>query len=518
MPWGLFRDPGDRVWPLRPDPPGWIVVRGSPPVPRSTSLNAQVLIALGPERLAELLLELAGSDPAIKRRIRLAVAQATSPQEAAAQVRQRLATIGRSQGFLEREKRRAVLQELGLQLEAITGPIAQAEPLAARELLWQFLELGNNVLGRCDDSSGLMGDLFRQAMGELGRITEAAQPNPATLAEAVFEAFCDNGYGVFDGVIQQVKQALGPEGLQLLKRRFEQLAEQPVPVPPRQEWQQVGWGSGGPTYAHELAESSRQWAVKLGLQEVATAMGDIDAYIAQYTPEQQGYPCIASGIARRLLAVGRPEDALAFLIRATPDRSRWPEMEWEETHIETLEALKRQDEAQAARWNLFARCLRSDVLRDYLDRLPAFEDAPAEQRAIEQALAHPSVDQALSFLISWPSSLARASELLLNRRNQLDGDHYTLLDAAAEKLSQAHPLAATIALRSMIDFTLSNARSSRYGHAARHLQSCERLSHRITDWGEILGHDAYIAAIRRDHARKSGFWKRMQELGMAQPG
>jgi hypothetical protein len=103
---------------------------------------------------------------------------------------------------------------------------------------------------------------------------------------------------------------------------------------------------------------------------------------------------------------------------------------------------------------------------------------------------------------------------VLNRRNQLHGDHYTLLEAAAEKLSQAHPLAATITMRSMVDFTLSNARSSRYGHAARHLQSCERLSHRISGWGEILGHNAYIAAIRRDHARKSGFWKRMQELGM----
>ena len=490
--------------------------RGSLPVPRSPALTSQTLIALGPECLAELLLELAGSDPAIKRRIRLAVANATSPQDAAAQVRQRLATIARSRSFLEREQRRAVLKELTLQLEAITGPIAQAEPRAARELLWQFLELGNNVLGRCDDSSGLLGDVFRQAMGQLGRLTEAAPPDPAPLAEQVFEAFCDNGYGVFDGVIGQLKQALGPEGLALLKSRFEQLAEQPVPVPPRQEWQQVGWGSGGPTYAHEREESSRQWTVKLGLQDVATAMGDIDAYIAQYTPEQQRFPRIATGIARRLLALGRPEDALAYLTRATPDRSRWPEMEWEDTHIETLEALARQDEAQAARWSLFTRCLRSDVLREYLDRLPAFEDGPAEQRAIQQALAHPSVDQALSFLIHWPSSLARASELVVKRRSQLDGDQYTLLGAAAEKLSQAHPLAATIALRSMVDFTLANARSSRYGHAAHHLQSCERLSQRIADWGEIPSHDAYLTGIRQNHARKSGFWKRMQELGMAQ--
>lgn len=321
----------------------------APLVPRSPALKTQALIALGPERLAELLLELADSDPAIKRRIRLAVANATSPQDGVAQVRQRLATIARSRSFLEREQRRAVQQELTLQLEAITGPIAQAEPAAARELLWQFLELGNNVLGRCDDSSGVLGDLFRQAMAQLGRLTEATPPDPATLAEMVFEALCDNGYGVFDGVIAQLKPAFGPEGLTLLKSLFEQLVEQPVPVPPRQEWQQVGWGSGGPTYAHEREGSSRQWTVKLGLQEVATAMGDVDAYIAQYTPEQLRFPRIATGIARRLLAVGRPEDALAFLTRAAPDRSRWPEMEWEDTQIETLEALARQDEAQSAR-------------------------------------------------------------------------------------------------------------------------------------------------------------------------
>ena len=487
-------------------------------MPRSAALTSQALIGLGPERLAELLLELAGSDPAIKRRIRLAVANATRPHDAVAQVRQRLATIARSRSFLEREQRRAVQQELTLQLEAITGPIAQAEPAAARELLWQFLELGNNVLGRCDDSSGVLGDLFRQAMAQLGRLTEAAPPDPATLAEMVFEALCDNGYGVFDGVIAQLKPAFGPEGLTLLKSLFEQLADQPVPVPPRQEWQQVGWGSGGPTYAHEREESSRQWTVKLGLQEVATAMGDVDAYIAQYTPEQLRFPRIATGIARRLLAVGRPEDALAFLTRAAPDRSRWPEMEWEDTQIETLEALARQDEAQSARWSLFSRCLRSDVLRDYLDRLPAFEDGPAEQRAIEQALAHPSLVQALCFLIHWPSSLTRASELLLKRRSQLDGDHDGLLGAAAEKLSPAHPLAATIALRSMVDFTLANARSSRYGHDAHHLQSCEQLSRRIADWEEIPSHDAYLAEISQNHARKSGFWKRMQEIGMAQAG
>jgi hypothetical protein len=71
---------------------------------------------------------------------------------------------------------------------------------------------------------------------------------------------------------------------------------------------------------------------------------------------------------------------------------------------------------------------------------------------------------------------------------------------AEHKRIQAHPLDATIALRSMVDFTLANARSSRYGHAAHHLQSCELLSRRIADWGEIPSHDAYLAAMRQNHA------------------
>ena len=52
----------------------------------------------------------------------------------------------------------------------------------------------------------------------------------------------------------------------------------------------------------------------------------------------------------------------------------------------------------------------------------------------------------------------------------------------------------------------------------RNLQSCEQLSRRIADWGEIPSYDAHLAAIRQNHARKSGFWKRMQDIGMAQSG
>jgi len=111
----------------------------------------------------------------------------------------------------------------------------------------------------------------------------------------------------------------------------------------------------------------------------------------------------------------------------------------------------------------------------------------------------------LSFLVSWPA-LERAAGLVLQDPGQLDGDHYEVLTPAADALSGEFPLAATMVLRAMIDFSLCNGRSSRYKHAARHLLDCSSLSSAITDFGSFEPHGAYEARLRREHGRKSSFW------------
>ena len=86
-------------------------------------------------------------------------------------------------------------------------------------------------------------------------------------------------------------------------------------------------------------------------------------------------------------------------------------------------------------------------------------------------------------------------------------------EGAAEGFSKAISLERRVAvaadvlqpLRAMIDFTLREARSSRYGHAARHLAACARMAERIEDWRAIEAHEAYVARLRAEHGRKSGF-------------
>ena len=170
-----------------------------------------------------------------------------------------------------------------------------------------------------------------------------------------------------------------------------------------------------------------------------------------------------------------------------------------------LEVLGRADEAQAARWSCFERSLSARHLRDHLKRLPDFEDFDAEQRALDHAERYGSLLQAVSFLASWPA-LDRAAHAVIGRAKELDGDHYGILTPAAEALAAKYPLAATVLLRAMIDFSLTQSRASRYRHAARHLRDCEGLAAAISDYGIFETHDVYVGRLRREHGRQTAFW------------
>lgn len=474
-----------------------------------TTLNAKNLEALGAERLAELLVEISTGNAAAKRHLRLALAAAQSPAELAREVRKRLTTIARSRSFVDWQGVRSLADDLDAQRRAIVETVGKADPMEALDLLWRFMALAPPVFARCDDSSGTVIGVFHEACSGIGEIARKAKTDPTTLADRAFEALIANDYGQFDQLIRVLAPALGEAGLAQLKQRMIDLSNRPLTKPAEKDRMTIGWSPSGPIYADEMAERSRVSTIRLALSEIADALGDVDGFIAQYEEETRTVPKIAAEIAQRLLSAGRAEEALQT-IEASEHRRRnsswdWPDFEWEDARIAVFEALGRADNAQAARWACFERSLSSSHLRAYLKRLPDFEDVEAEEKALDYAQRSRNLLQALSFLVSWPA-LNRAANLVLQRFDELDGGHYEILTQAAEALAGKHPLAATLVLRAMIDFSLRNGRSSRYRHAARHLLDCASLASAIEDFGQFERHDAYEARLRRDHARKSSFW------------
>jgi hypothetical protein len=232
----------------------------------------------------------------------------------------------------------------------------------------------------------------------------------------------------------------------------------------------------------------------------------VDAYCAA---QQRLGPRVRddAGMAKRLLDAGRPAEAHAVIEAAEPNPAK-NAIELADLRIAALAALGRHDEAQAARWHEFTRTLREQPLRDFLRQLPDFEDTEREKQALALAASFRDPHRALEFLTTWPDPRGAAT-LVQRRFDAIDGNCYWLLGPAAERLEAKEPLAATLLYRRMIDFTLDRARSSRYGHAARHLASCAWLATTVTDWHGRAPHAEYLADLRRRHGRKSGFWGRV---------
>jgi len=540
------------------------------------SLNAKNLEALGTARLAALLLQHTQGNAAARRALRLALAEQRGPLEMAQEVRKRLAAVERSSSWLDQKRRDALLADLDRQRQAIAGPIAAHDPDLAVELLWRFLDLASSLQDRCDCSDEGELPLFHQASADLGQVACRAKGSTEALAEQVAAALLENEGGEYDHLIAHLKDALKPEGLQQLRQMMEaqrpprrsdaKQADGEAASFDGEEDEAAEDGNGyiyaptfnsdyepdddegfeaeydvdfesdyddenGSGYQEDGEDEDDEYAdedqdydldpdphdrgqtVRLAMLAIADALGDAEAYLAEYRDHQPAalkQPLVAARVAQRLTAAGRAEDALALLDAAKPSADQTPPGPgpWIDARIAALDQLERGEEAQQLRRTFGLLRLSSQYLRDYLKRLPAFEDGEAQERALDLVLQHPYLGPALEFLHQWPDR-RRCASLILTRPAELDRADEKVLAAVAEALETDQPLAATFCLRALIESIVEQARSNRYRHAVRHLASCRRLAGAIDAWGAIPNHNTYISELLYAYGHRAGFMNQL---------
>jgi hypothetical protein len=454
-------------------------------------VNEASLVRLGAKRLAALLFEASDADPVLARRLRMELL-ASDPIALGKEIDRQIQALRRARAFVDWRKIGDLAKTLDGLRASIASGLGERDPAAAAERLFAFLTLAQPSLERADDSNGRIGDVFRDACADLGAVVALIPDATAQLgvARRAFAAADQDGYGVLDNLVAHVAARLPAEPLSA----FRELAEAEL----------------ADAAADPQGEGSfprRRWFCARALAAIADAQGDVDLFIAA---EMAKGPRVRddAGMAERLVRVGRPAEALALLDAAEPNPAKNTNR-LEDIRIAALDALGRKGEAQEVRWAAFKRALRLQPLRDLLKRIDDFDADAKEDEALQFVSAHRDVVAALVFLIEW-SNLRKAGELVRARRAELNGDYYWAFGPAAERLEDKEPLAATLLYRAMIDFALNAGRSTRYGHAARHLVDCERLGARIEDWGGAPDHGAYVGGLRAKHPRKSGFWSRME--------
>ena len=522
------------------------------------SLNAKNLEALGPARLAALLLQHTEGNAAARRALRLALAEQQGPLEMAQEVRKRLAAVERSSSWLDQKRRDALLADLDRQRQAIAGPIAAHDPDLAVELLWRFLDLAKSLADRCDCSDDAELPLFHQASADLGQVACRAKGSTAALAEQVAAALLENDIGQYDHLIEHLKEALKAEGLEQLRQimeshrppsgaedeteddsdgyifapiynsDYEPDGDEDFDIESEDDFEvdfESDYGDESDSgYEDDYDDEDDDYdldpdptdldqTVRLAMLAIADALGDGEAYLAEYRDHQPAalkQPLVAARVAQRLTAGGRAAEALALLDAAQPLPQQTPPGPgpWIGARIAALDQLDRGEEAQQLRWKFALLRLSNQHLRDYLKRLPAFEDGEAQERALDLVLQHPYLGPALEFLHQWPDR-RRCASLILARPAELDRADEKLLAAVAEALEADQPLAATLCLRALIESILEQARSNRYRHGVRHLASCRRLAGAIAAWGTIPDHNSYINELLYAYGHRVGFMNQL---------
>lgn len=478
---------------------------------RKPALSLQSLVALGPEKLAQLVLDETRRNAPFRKLTNAALAASKGPDAVAKLVDRRLGALEKARSFIEWDKAKAFRDDLRATVATITGELASASAIMAVERLLRFIATHEAVFERIDDSSGHIQEVYYDAIEALGAISEKLKPDEADLLpERIMASLGESSHGYLDDVANAVAVHLPEPSLQ----RWDQLL-----LARQHEAEKLQKGKGRRPDDFNVSQ------LRDVRQVIEAARNDLDGLIAL---EEKKHPNLQDtvGIAERLLEAGRAEEALVW-VRKKP-RTSLRYMSAEDladgllphdpstprrisAEAAILIALGDAEAAQELRWSAYEESLNAGILRDYITALPDFEEFGALDRAFAHALASSRRYQALAFFMEWPR-LDLAAQLVIKNQSEWDGRQYYMLPPIAQALEHEYPVAATVIYRALIDDILARARSKAYGHAARYLAKLATLAGApdtsavsVKDAG-ISDHATYVLSLRNAHGRKSGFW------------
>ena len=468
-----------------------------------SKLTQDALVALGRDKLAKLIFEEVQHNAPFKRIIAAALAGVKGPEAVAAIIDRRLAGLDRARGYIDWEKRRPFAADLKATVATIVDELGGLDPGAAVDRILRFLASARGVFERVDDSSGSVGGIYQDAAAALPAI---AQRMPADdrmrFLDRLVPLLLADEYGLIEKTVHGFICTLAAEELTLFDLALKQALPK-ISLDGSNDWTRL----------------SRRESIIKARKAIADIRGDVDAFIEleAQRPEQTRDNL---AIAERLLQAGRGAEALEWARR--PNRQALRAMGRQDVadasggidvlarkriglEIRILAALGDREGAQQLRWKTFQATLEVDLLREYIAKLPDFEDDEALDGAFAYVAAHPHRYEALIFFLSWPR-LDLASKLVLNHMKDWNGGYYEALAPAAEAMEHRHPLAAAVLYRALLDNILMTGRSQAYGYAARYFNALSRLAMDEFASVDLMDHHAYVASLRKAHGRKSGFW------------
>ncbi len=470
------------------------------------------LAKLSKQRLAQFLADLARDIPGLDERVE-ALALSGDPKSLARLLRKRLMSVKRGRRFIDRRASRAFAAELSGWIEDVGQGLLETDPEAALGLLEEFIGSDGRILGRVDDSNGLIGDAFRLACGMWYR---AASKLPAShdWVKRVHDLHADNDYGVRDALLDEAAVRLSELELRRLAKMYE---EEAVPPPAREGPARKGKGKPGDIEVSAHWDGSdRDWealGAASAMGQVAVALKDAALYEKSLRIRSPQLNTLqAMDVAKQYVAFGPVEKAIPLLEFAGSDDRSLGQLD---LLVEAYEKLGDVAKLRQMRKRLFEWSVSSEDFVAYLACLPESERAKAKKRAIAKLRTTADPFRSAQFLleIGDPESAARIVE---SASDGLKDTFYAQLLRLAKGFEQAGQfLPAILCYRALCEQILKEARSKAYGRASRYVAKLDalNLNPKLADYGNFHDHAAYMAGLRERHGLKYAFWRRLKGVG-----
>jgi len=397
-------------------------------------------------------------------------------------IKSHLSTLKHSKRFVRWGESAGLARELRVLLQQIEEQVEDAQ--AGCKLVADFYATDRSVFDRCDDSSGHVGDVYRYDACELFVGYAKCCNDKSWLARLVLKTSLKDDYGVRDALVNNAADFLPEAHMRWLIDQYQQLAEKET---------------------DELAR--RHWFYQV--ESLARQLGDAPLFEKSRRAAWGDDPGTAAcvDIARVYLECGEEQTALDWLGKIPVD-----EFFQQQERDELLLAIYGRKGDKDKQAEVARRSFRRQRSRPGFKRWVEIAGEDQHTNLLDQEaqiiLNSPLLSLTdAAFLVAMEQWDA-AGNYLQDRAEQLDGDHYEFLLPLAETFaSLARPLTASLLYRALLDSILRRAQTRTYGHGARYLRKLDLLAKNITDWCNFEPHSDYVEQMRKQHGRKTSFWK-----------
>ncbi len=296
------------------------------------------LEGLDKARVVELLVAQADDDELLRGRLQVEAARAAGATVDLARFRRAIRQAINPRGFVDYRSMYDYARGVDALIDSLADLLAAGSPAEVVNLCEYALTCLEDALGNVDDSDGQLTDIKERLCDLHHDACLAARPDPAALAERLFEWELSSDWGTFFGAAKTYADVLGDAGLAVYRQQAGEVWARTAALAP----------------GEEREYSTRRFAITHIMETLAELSQDVDALVAIKAHDLSS-PYDFVEIAEIYREAGRSDDALAWAERGAAAYPDCTDVRLLEILADEYERRGRGEDAVQVMWSLLER-------------------------------------------------------------------------------------------------------------------------------------------------------------------